>query len=170
MNGSVLQSILFGGLFIGVLSALPLVNLGNCCCLWITGGGALAAYLEQQRTRQTVLPARGAVLGLTAGIVGAVIWLLVDMVVDMAIGPLQQRMAAAMLSQSVDMPPEVRELLEAVSAGSSRPMRFVVGFFFQLFAGFVFSTLGGALGAVYFRRDVPPALGGDRLEHPPIPE
>ena len=36
---------LLGGLFIGVLSALPIVGICNCCCLWIVGGGVLAAYL-----------------------------------------------------------------------------------------------------------------------------
>ena len=39
---------LLGGLFIGVLSALPVVQICNCCCLWIIGGGLLAAYLQQQ--------------------------------------------------------------------------------------------------------------------------
>ena len=34
-----LQPALYGGLFIGVLSALPLINIGNCCCLWVIGGG-----------------------------------------------------------------------------------------------------------------------------------
>ena len=39
-----LQPAFWGGLFIGVLSALPLVNAGNCCCcLWVLCGGALAA-------------------------------------------------------------------------------------------------------------------------------
>ena len=42
------QAVLLGGLFIGVLSALPIINLANCCCLWIVGGGAIAAYLGQQ--------------------------------------------------------------------------------------------------------------------------
>ena len=43
-----LQPALFGGLFIGVLSALPIINIGNCCCLWVIGGGVLATYLMQQ--------------------------------------------------------------------------------------------------------------------------
>jgi hypothetical protein len=34
-----------------------------------------------------------------------------------------------------------------------------------LFVGSIFSTLGGLLGAVFFRNDVPPALGGP----PPLP-
>jgi hypothetical protein len=42
-----LQPALFGGLFIGVLSALPIINIANCCCLWVIGGGVLATYLMQ---------------------------------------------------------------------------------------------------------------------------
>ena len=46
-----IQPALWGGLFIGVLSALPLVNAGNCCCcLWVVCGGVLAAYLRQQNS------------------------------------------------------------------------------------------------------------------------
>ena len=40
------QAVLLGGLFIGVLSALPIVNLANCCCLWIVGGGAITAAVN----------------------------------------------------------------------------------------------------------------------------
>ena len=33
---------------LGVLSALPIVNIGNaCCCLWVIAGGVAAAYLLQ---------------------------------------------------------------------------------------------------------------------------
>ena len=49
MQASKLQPALLGGVFIGVLSALPIVSAGNlCCCLWVLSGGALAAYLLQQ--------------------------------------------------------------------------------------------------------------------------
>ena len=50
------------------------------------------------------------------------------------------------------------------------PVRYVLGFVFQLFAGLIFSSLGGLLGAIFFRRDVPPAPGGDAIVPPPIPE
>ena len=48
MTPAKLQPALLGGLTIGVLSALPVINLANCCCAWILFGGALAAYLMQQ--------------------------------------------------------------------------------------------------------------------------
>jgi hypothetical protein len=37
------QPALFGGLVMGVLSALPIVSAGNwCCCLWVVSGGLVA--------------------------------------------------------------------------------------------------------------------------------
>ena len=69
-----LQPAFWGGLFIGVLSALPLVNAGNCCCcLWVICGGALAAYLRQQSSPLQIDAAEGALVGLMAGAIGGVI-------------------------------------------------------------------------------------------------
>lgn len=170
MNDGRYQPVLFGGLFIGTLSALPIVNLANCCCLWMVAGGALAAYLTQQQTRLTVSPGHGALAGVAAGLIGAFVWLAVYALVDFVVGPLQQRMMTSILEGSVDVPAEVRSLLEQVSEQARSPFRFIVGFFFQSLTGVAFGALGGLLGAVYFRRDVPPALGGDPIEPPPIPE
>ena len=65
-----LQPALFGGLFIGVLSALPIINIGNCCCLWVIGGGVLATYLMQQNHPYPISAADGALVGLLAGLIG----------------------------------------------------------------------------------------------------
>jgi hypothetical protein len=162
----VIQPVLLGGLFIGVLSALPIISVGNCCCLWVVGGGMLAARLAQQDSAPSLSPGRGAVIGLIAGIVGAFVWLIAALALDVVIAPLQERMIAEMLSSAQDMPPNAREWLEMVAGRASSPMRYIAGFAFQLF-GAGFSALGGMLGAMYFRRDVPPALGGDPL--PPVP-
>jgi len=56
------QPALFGGLFIGVLSALPIINIGNCCCLWVIGGGVLATYLMQQNHPYPIAAADGALV------------------------------------------------------------------------------------------------------------
>ncbi|MDO8680687.1 MAG: DUF5518 domain-containing protein, partial [Acidobacteriota bacterium] len=69
------QPALLGGLAIGVLSALPVISLANCCCAWILFGGALAAYLMQQNHPEPVNAGDGAIVGLLAGIVGAFVWL-----------------------------------------------------------------------------------------------
>ena len=54
------QPALLGGLFIGVLSALPGVSIGNCCCcLWVVTGGLLAtAVAASDRLRPTGISVR----------------------------------------------------------------------------------------------------------------
>src|SRR5512145_2899715 len=101
---------ILGGLFIGVLSALPIVQLCNCCCLWIAGGGALAAYLQQQQQPMTLTRMAGARAGLFAGIIGAFVWF----VVDAALGPIQMRFVEEAMRTAGDVPPELQEWLESV--------------------------------------------------------
>ena len=142
---------LLGGVFIGVLSALPIVNIANCCCLWVTGGGVLTVYLAQG-TGRPIGPGRGAWLGFFAGVIGAVVWLVAFAALDVVVGPMQQRLIEAMLDRSIDMPPDARQMLEAISARSASPLRYVLGFLFQFLAGALFSTLGGLIGAIFLRK------------------
>ena len=163
-----LQATLLAGAFIGVLSALPIVNIANCCCVWIVGGGILAAYLQQQNDGRSLPVARGAGVGLIAGVVGAFVWVLVSIPISFVTGPVQERMVQEVLRTATDMPPNVRQILEGVGERGSSPFQYVFGFLFHLCAGLIFATAGGAIGAAFFTRDVPPALGGPPTP-PPIP-
>jgi uncharacterized membrane protein YeaQ/YmgE (transglycosylase-associated protein family) len=160
-----IQSALLGGVFIGVLSALPVINIANCCCLWITGGGVLAGYLLRQNDPRGLTAGRGALAGLLAGVIGAFVWLVTAAALDVFIAPLQDRILAEMMNNAQDMPPEVRDWLEQMTASGSMPLRMAMGFFFQFFAGVVFSTLGGLLASTFFKRQT---LPGDVIP-PPIP-
>jgi hypothetical protein len=64
------------------------------------------------------------------------------------------------------MPPDARAALESIGANS--PVGYAFNFFVLLCGGAIFSTLGGMLGATFFRNDVPPALGGP-IQPPPLP-
>jgi hypothetical protein len=161
-----MQPALLGGLFIGVLSALPIVQLCNCCCLWIVGGGVLAAYLEQQNQPAPLTTTGGARVGLIAGIVGAFVWLLISQALDVVMAPLQQRLTEELLRSASDIPPNVRAWLESARAEGSGGYGF--GFLLLLIGGSIAAALGGAVGAAYFRNDVPPALGGP-IAPPPLP-
>jgi len=162
------QAVLLGGLFIGVLSALPIVNLANCCCLWILGGGAIAAYLAQQQHPGPFGLMDGARVGFRAGIFGAVIWLFASAVVDVIVAPLQQSAADFMLRSATDIPPEVREWLQDIGNSASLPARMIVGFFFQLFIAAPFAALGGLLGAAVFNRPaLPHAMQPPTSDHEP---
>lgn len=161
-----MQPALLGGLFIGVLSALPIIQLCNCCCVWIVGGGALAAYLQQQNQAPPVTTFDGARAGLLAGIAGAFVWLIVTQALDVVLGPIREQVMGEVLRNSRDMPPEVRSWLESVGAQESGGYGFA--FMLMLIFGSLASALGGAIGAAYFRNDVPPALGGP-VTPPPMP-
>jgi hypothetical protein len=153
-------------LFIGILSALPVVSLGNCCCLWIFGGGVLAAYLDQQNDPRPTTAGRGAFAGLTAGLIGALVWLIVSAALDVVLAPVRERVIAEMLRIARDMPPDARAALESMRASSA--LGYAFNFVVMVCTGAVFSTLGGVLGASFFRNDVPPALGGP-IAPPPLP-
>jgi hypothetical protein len=156
-----------GGLFIGVLSALPIVGSANCCCcLWIVSGGALAAWVATQNQPASLAPGEGALIGGSAGLIGALIWIPIAFVLDLVMAPVQQAVVGSILTNARDMPPEARHALEGLLQSAS-PLRYLVGFLFQFFAGGIFGAIGGVLAAMFFRKDVPPALGGSHM--PPIP-
>lgn len=154
-----LQPALFGGLFIGVLSALPFISAGNCfCCMWVIGGGALAVYLMQQNHPYPITAADGALVGLLAGLVGGVVGTIVSIPVDMMMGPFQQQLMERIVS-SPDFPAETRTMIENMSVGSGGFS--VVGTVVKLvtfeIVGLIFGLLGGLLGVALFKKkDMPP--------------
>jgi hypothetical protein len=66
-----------------------------------------------------------------------------------------------------DMPPELRDWHETVEAGRGRGGN-VFGFVLMLIFSAIVATIGGMIGAAYFKKDVPPALGGP-INPPPLP-
>jgi hypothetical protein len=164
-----IQASLLGGLFIGILSALPIINIANCCCLWVTGGGLIAAYMTQQPGAPPLTTRRGALAGLLAGVAGAFVWLIAASALDVIMAPLQERMVAQVLQNADDIPPEVRRWLETVGDNASSPFRLAAGFAFQLFAGLVFAPIGGAIAGAWFRKPPPPSVAQHDMLPPPLP-
>jgi hypothetical protein len=165
-----IQAALLGGLFIGVLSALPIINVANCCCLWVIAGGVFAAHLDRQNDPRPMTIGRGAFAGLVAGIVGSLVWLITSIALDGVMAPVYQRIGDEMIRNAGDMPPDARAWLESLGSQAGSPLRWVFGFVFHLMVGAIFATLGGTFAAMFFSRPVPPALGGDSyVPPPPIP-
>ena len=157
-----------GGLFIGIQSALPNVGAANCCCcLWIVSGGVLAAYLAGLNRPLSLTPLEGALVGASAGLIGAFIWIPVTLVMEAIMRPLQEAFIGSILQNARDLPPEARDVLEGLTEPSSAG-RYVFGFMLMFFGGTVFAAVGGVLAAMFFRKDVPPALGG-QAPPPPLP-
>jgi hypothetical protein len=159
MDSGRLQPALYGGLFIGVLSALPIVNMGNCCCcLWVVAGGALAVYLRQQNTPYAVASSEGALMGLLAGLIGGVIAALLSIPMMAVMGPFQRDIMERIMNSRGDFPPESREMIERMMrrSGGFGALAFVTNLVWHVATGAIFGMLGGLLGVAMFKKDLPP--------------
>ena len=126
-----LQPALLGGVTIGVLSALPVINLANCCCAWILFGGALSAYLMQQGHPEPI---------------------------NAAMAPFQSEMANRMMRDAADMAPELRGILENMSTAPAIGIGLIFFFFVMLVVSSLFGMIGGLFGALMFRKSQPPVV------------
>lgn len=154
---SKLQPALLGGVFMGVLSALPLVSYVNaCCCLWVLAGGLLAAWLLQQNHPYAITTGDGALVGLLAGFFGA----LVTTIIQALLAPVQRDLDLLILGRLAGMageiPPVVQDAIEHRRNGPALTVVSVLGgLIFMLIVGPLFSMLGGLLGAALFNRSRP---------------
>ena len=113
-----LKPALIGGVLLGLLSAIPVVNLVNvCCCLWALIGGLLASYLYIKNSPVPASAGDGAILGALAGLVGAVIVVVIGIPIRLAKKSMTQTACGAKIPTahmdtssglSIQMPMRVR--------------------------------------------------------------
>jgi len=159
MTPAKLQPALYGGAFIGVLSALPFVNLGNaCCCMWVIGGGVIAAYVMQQNYPLPITVADGVLVGLLAGVFGGVIGTALSIPLELAFGDVQRDMFRRMVEGLGTLPPEAQDMFDQMESRGAAEMALgsIFGLMIGVVAGAIFGMLGGVLGAAIFRKDQPP--------------
>ncbi len=181
-----LKPALIGGVLLGVLSVIPVINLGNClCCAWVIGGGVLASFLYVKSSPVAVTLGRGVALGLLAGAIGAI----VDTMFSIPLQILLSRLGMGaegvqqILDQIPQLPPEFKKaLLSALAGGKGIGVLVIVlGAFFKLVVYSAVAMLGGAIGVAVFEKrdarvqaraaetsyrpppDVPPPPPGDNI-------
>jgi hypothetical protein len=162
---------LAGGVLLGVLSALPLVNLVNCfCCAWVIAGGVLAAHLYVKASNVPVSLGSGLILGLLAGAIGA----LVDTIFSIPLNIVLTNVGMGLAQQTRDMvelfpnlPPETRDaVLDMFSAGPGTGIFFLVmAGIFKLVVYALIAMLGGALGVALFEKR---KMGMQPVVAPPV--
>jgi uncharacterized membrane protein required for colicin V production len=71
---SIFKAVLIGGLVGGVLSVVPVLYAGNCCCcLWYALGGVIAVLIYKAASAYGVNAGTGALLGLVTGVIAGVV-------------------------------------------------------------------------------------------------
>ena len=147
------QPALLGGLFIGVLSSLPVVNVVNfCCCLWVVAGGVLVVYLKQQNMPTPIATSDAALQGLLAGAIGGAIMTVVQSFIMQASGPMILESMRGRFDDA-QVPPEMRAFIERLFTGQGFALMMA---FITIPVYAVFSMAGAFLGLAFFRKKVPP--------------
>lgn len=151
-----LQASLLGGLFIGILSALPIVGAANyCCCLWVIAGGVLTTYLRQQGRPVAVEASDAALSGLLAGLIGSIIYITFSVLLLSVSGEAMQDEIRRLAELYPQMPPDVRDRLLTFTAG---PSLVLLVAFVTIPTYAIFAMLGGLLGLLFFRRPSAPVV------------
>lgn len=160
---SKLQPAIVGGVILGLLSSIPIINFGNvCCCLWVLLGGAIAARMLINRSPyMPVTSGEGAAVGALAGVVGSLVSLVIGVPLALMMG---EGMTISMLERVADVvnDPQAREQIrEAIeqmqrqSAGQSMGQRLLGQLFFWFIGAVItvgFAALGGIIGVALFEK------------------
>ena len=136
-----LKPALLGGLIVGILSSIPFVNY--CCCIWALVGGGLATMLYMKSSPTPITPGDGAVVGALAGVIGAVLYLIIGI-------PIAYFLSAAQMEEAFR-----QAKIELPFTG---PLLFIVsGLLVGLFL-LVVSVIGGLIAVPIFekRKNAPP--------------
>lgn len=140
------QPALAGGMFLGVLSSLPFVGLGNClCCMWMQGGGAIASLLLAKQRPSGINLGDGAFAGVLSGVFGAVIGTIVSIPVRL----IQTRYfdpeaVEEMLNDIPGLEGPMRDLMLRMASEISATT-LTVTFFTNLLLYSLFAMIGGIL-------------------------
>jgi len=149
-----LKPAFLGGIALGVLSALPLVNC--CCLLWLGGGGMLAVYMLRQEFWGEITPALGAKVGFLAGMIGALFWQILELPISYITSP-QRIQQIQDLLQNQNIPSEILEKVLSLMGDPFNPFVLVIGILFKAVACGTLTTLGGVLGSSLWGKPRTPA-------------
>jgi hypothetical protein len=159
------QPALIGGLIVGIFSAIPGISALNCCfCAWALIGGAVAAKMVIGRSQRPVKTGEGAQIGLMAGLIGAVAFILVSIPIILSgvMTGASLKMMEGVFSRinNPELQEAMRQAMEQATA-QTPGQRLISTIPFLLVQAVVlggFTVLGGLLGIALFekRKDLPP--------------
>ena len=146
------QPSLVGGLFIGIVSSLPIVGGANaCCCLWVVLGGLLTVYLQRQAHAGALDAAEALLGGLVAGLVGSIISTAVSAMLYAVSGDQVLEQIRTYLEGNAQMPAEIKDRVESLLGARNAPVMIaLISALVTVPMYSVFGMLGALLGFALF--------------------
>jgi hypothetical protein len=173
---SKLRAALLGGIVIGVITGLPAISFMNkcCCCGGVILCGLLSLYLYKQEFNDETPPLESSdalILGIIAGLAGALIGTAVGILSSLIFGPIDKKIAIKLLTwveEQGTLPPDslnqADEMIDQLKKYIDDGIKFrdILGdLLFGLILYPIFSMIGGLIGYGIFVKKKPAA--------PPIP-
>ena len=148
---------LIGGAIAGILTGIPLVNC--FCCLWIVGGGVIAAYFLHKEATVELRAGDGAIVGIFTGMVAA----LVAFLISIPLAPLDNAIARSMMDWAAEYTDQMPEFWDSLMKGEGLESSFpfmVLELFINIVVFSALGALGGIIGISLFKKKTaPPAQG-----------
>lgn len=157
------QSILIGGLVVGILSTSVLGLINVLCCAGVIIGAIVGVWHYTEENRLTIPSSQGALIGALCGVVGA----LIAGVLNQLLIVIGLDAATAMqegLMEGLGMSAEQMEQMRQMQAQQGNILFAILGTLFNVVLFAIFGALGGAIGASLFQKGGPEpgaATGGE---------
>lgn len=149
---------LIGGVTAGILSGIPIVNC--LCCLWIIGGGVLAAYFLAKESPVKLTAGDGAIVGIFTGIIAAI----VEALVNIPFRAFSEKLVQDMMdrfSQYYDEMPSGWESWLGDGGMEGSFVWTILGFVFSVVVFSAFGALGGIIGiSLFSKKKLKPTVEG----------
>lgn len=149
---------LIGGLAMGLIAAVPLLNC--LCCIWALAGGAFALYLYQKEASRPVEYGDGILVGLLTGAFGGAVKAVIAIPVSLLFGRRWVEWAREFFG-SLDLPSNQLEQIDRMLDRASSQGLIAVQLFMDLIWWIVvfaiFAGIGAVIGvAIFAKRQAPP--------------
>lgn len=164
---SIVIPALVGGVALGILSALPVINFVNCaCCAWVIGGGILAVYLYLRDYPPSLPPLTygdGAVIGLLTGVFGGLVETIVSLPLSylgsqFSLGPDEMAELEKVL-RDAEIPPEFQNMLiQFFEGGGFGAGMTILSLVLNLVVAVVFAMIGAIIGLALFQKRPAPSV------------
>jgi hypothetical protein len=143
-----IQPALMGGMFLGVLSGLPIIQAGNCFfCMWVLLGGGIATIMLTRQRPSGISYGDSAFVGVLSGAVGAVVGTILQMsfrAIASGLGASEQQQLDQML-QKIGAEGPMRDWILRSMSGEISTATVAFNFFANLLAFSLFAMIGGIL-------------------------
>ncbi len=157
-NRNILMAGFIGGSVTALFSSIPYLNMINCfCCIGIILGGitALVSYNRVSGSLNYISTPLAITIGITAGLMGAFLSLLLSWIVYLQYGHWDIRLLKSMIENMEEVPQQLEDALQLLEDKAARGFDWAPTLFSNLLIFPLFCLVGALLTRLYLNRKTP---------------